>query len=234
MRRILGAVFALAVVLSLVLMPVVVSAASGEDGIAKGQWDPLKWEDNQNSWHLYLMHWGRTPVGAMSHLRGLVGPKIGTNITCPTEPNLPFNPDAPNACITCACCSCHDVEQGLLAGCNDPTKCQVPAAATSCNAVGCDSSQGTCPANPVIPGTLPKCAGCWGVSLCFAMKSWAGADISNNVRVNDNHPNHFGTEACYGGGHGGDWGITGCAHTESCAQTWCLQDDLRTDPLSLK
>jgi hypothetical protein len=53
-----------------VLIPATVSADLGK---CTG-WDKVKWEDNQNSWNLYLQHWGRTPINAMSTLAGLCGP----------------------------------------------------------------------------------------------------------------------------------------------------------------
>ena len=58
-----GILFVLMLVVSLVLMPAAVFAADvdGYDGLANCQWDPVKWEGNENSWNLYIKHWGRTP-----------------------------------------------------------------------------------------------------------------------------------------------------------------------------
>ncbi|MGD0354373.1 MAG: hypothetical protein ABSB31_02880 [Dehalococcoidia bacterium] len=70
MRRILGTLVALVVAISFVLIPATVSADLGK---CTG-WDKVKWEDNPTSWNLYLQHWGRTPVTAMSTLAGLCGP----------------------------------------------------------------------------------------------------------------------------------------------------------------
>ena len=69
MRRILGTLVALVVAVSLVLIPATVSADLGK---CTG-WDKVKWENNQNSWKIYLQHWGRTPTSAMSRLAGLLG-----------------------------------------------------------------------------------------------------------------------------------------------------------------
>ena len=56
MRRIIGAISGVAVVLSLiVLMPAIALAEENQcvDSLAKCTWDPMKWEENQNSWNLY-------------------------------------------------------------------------------------------------------------------------------------------------------------------------------------
>jgi hypothetical protein len=215
-------------------MPAAVFAASPYEGLANCQWDLLKWETNPNSWHLYLQHWGRTPIQAMSRLSGLCGPDtlcaaLGTNC-----------PQGPNACWPCACSSCRDTEQGCLAGCDDLANC-VPAECTSAcpvlNEGECGVCTGGCNPSRVFPGEKPHCAGCWGVSLAFASKSWAAATISTtDPRLNDEHPNHRGVSptlddptACASNGNsGGDWGLSGCPHTECCTLSWCLQDNCFT------
>jgi hypothetical protein len=77
---------------------------------------------------------------------------------------------------------------------------------------------------------MPVCGFCWGISLAMAGKSWAGADIGNHPRINNEQPNHRGSSVCTGGGTGGDWGVTGAPHTECCALTWALQDNCLGKP----
>ena len=220
MRKILGAVFALMVVLSMVLLPAAVLAADGEAGLAKCEWDTVKWEENQNSWNLYIMHWGRTPVTAMSRLAGLAGPNIGgVPVNCQKSDNT-------QNCWQSGCAACRAEEEGFLAGCSDIASCTDSLSGISCPAVG--MKEGDCPETPIYK--MAKCCCCWGISLAFANKSWAGADISTHYRVNNNHPNHYGLESGAATNHGGDWGLSGCPHTECIAQTWCLQDNLRVNP----
>lgn len=227
--KIVSTLFALVLAVSLMLVPAAVMAAEGYNGLDKCEWDPVKWEGNPNSWHLYLQHWGRTPIQAMSRLGGLCGPdllcrRIGTN--CPTLAKSPFYGD-PNACLG-GCPACRDVEDGALATCSDVLSCDKSLSETACTATG--QQEYTCPAEPVIEKFLPTCCCCWGVSLAFANKGWAGATIGTHPRINDNHLNHFGVSECYGGNKGGDWGLSGCPHTECCSLTWCLQDNCLGQP----
>jgi hypothetical protein len=231
--KIVSTLFALVLAVSLVLLPAAVWAADGYNGLAKCEWDPLKWEANVNSWHLYLQHWGRTPIQAMSRLSGLCGPNtlcedaFGTN--CPTDAGAPTN-----SCLG-GCPACREVEQGALATCSDIAACTGSLDTISCPATSQTSGSVPCPETPVIAAYQPHCCCCWGVSLAFGNKSWAAADIGPQVSLNNNHLNHFGTAAkatdgncASDGGHGGDWGISGCPHTECCALTWCLQDNCLT------
>jgi hypothetical protein len=229
--RIIGILLALVFAVSLVL-PTVALAQDEYAGLANCAWDQVKWQDNENSWGLYLQHWGRTPIQAMTRLSGLCGPKtlcadVGTN--CPVANGKPYQD--PNACLG-GCPACRSVEQGALATCSDLTACTGSLDATSCPATGQIDAASPCPTTSVVaaPGgdpvlSLPHCGFCWGISLALAGKSWAGADIGNFARINNNHLNHFGTSECSGGNHGGDWGITGAPHTECCSLTWALQDN---------
>ena len=264
--RIVGILFAVALAVSLVLVPAAVLAQGGQGaGLAKGEWDPWpKWWDNPVSHDLYLQHWGRTPIQAMSRLGGLCGPsalcagkldpqagkctdtttlpsgvmswwqsrevctlghtgiELGPIATsCPGIDKSPIYGD-PNACPG-GCTACRNTEPGAGAICSDPVACTKSLSDIACAATG--QSEYKCPSTPVFENKLPTCGGCWGVSLAFADKSWAGADIGTNVRINNNHPAHLGTSECTGGGTGGDWGLTGAPHTEHCALTWALQDN---------
>ena len=217
MRKTLGGVFVLVLALTLVLVPAPVSAGFGDDCT----WDPVKWEDNENSWNLYLMHWGRTPVTAMSRLAGLCGPDAicgdAFGLDCPADPNT---------CTMGGCCGCRDAQEGFLAGCSDPVQCTDSKSGEACVKVGMIEEE--CPAQTIYGDA--KCAACWGISLCFANKSWAGADIGAHPRVDNDHPNHRGNSAGGGSNYGGDWGLSGCPHTECITQTWCLQDNLLANP----
>jgi hypothetical protein len=220
--RIVGIVLALVLAVSIVL-PTVVLAQDEYAGLSNCAWDKVKWQDNENSWGLYLQHWGRTPIQAMTRLAGLCGPKtlcaaLGTN--CPNAGAGIYQ--NPNACLG-GCPACTAQEPGNLATCSDPAACTASLSSVACPATG--QAQSTCPSTPIVEKFAPTCGFCWGISLAFADKSWAGADIGNNPRINNNHPNHRGTSACTGGGTGGDWGITGASHTECCAMTWALQDN---------
>jgi hypothetical protein len=227
LRKILGVTLTLMMAVSLVLLPLPVSAEPppGEctAGLDVGEFDPHpKWWDNENSRNLYLKHWGRTPIQAMSRLAGLSGPNIGTYIDCS---NI-----GANSCY-CGCPACRDEEPGndpgACATCSDPVACNESLSGLACELV--PDCQSDCPEQAVYKQAT--CCCCWGVSLAFANKSWAGCDIGSHPRVNnDTHPAHFGTSECYGGGTGGDWGNSGCPHTEHCAQTYCLQDNLCANP----
>lgn len=223
MRRVIGAVFVMLLAASLVLVP---SPVSADPGLGDDcTWDPVKWWDNENSRFLYLQHWGKTPVSAMSRLGGLCGPpNICSNVGADCALGSGRYVGDPNSCTMEDCCCCRDVQEGCLACCDDPVECEVSKAAEACEAM--DAYQPECTATPVYSGYCPHCCCCWGVSLCFANKSWAGCDISDHPRVNNDHPNHFGNSQGGGANYGGDWGISGCAHTECVAQTWCLQDNL--------
>jgi hypothetical protein len=221
--KIVGILFALVLTVALV-MPAAAFAEDTYAGLANCAWDKVKWQGNENSWHLYLQHWGRTPIQAMSRLRGLCGPdtlcaQLGTN--CPTPEKSRLYGD-PNACFA-GCPACRTEEQGAFATCSDPTACAASLTSEACPATG--QVESTCPATPVQEGELATCGFCWGVSLAFANTSWASATIGTHPRINDNHLNHFGTSDCYGGNKGGDWGISGSPHTECCSLTWALQDN---------
>lgn len=222
MRKVGSILFAIVLALSLVLIPAVVSAEDAYAGLAKGAWDKVKWQDNVDSWHLYLQHWGRTPVQSMARLSGLCGPESlcssSFGISCPGK----------NCGATAGCPACRDVEQGALATCSDPAACEASLSSDACPATG--QAEVECPSEPVLEGKMATCCCCWGRSLAFASKSWAGGSIGAHPRINDDHLNHFGTGDCYGGGKGGDWGISGCPHTEHCSLTWCLQDNLLSNP----
>ena len=237
--RIVGMLFAIVLAVSMVLVPAAVLAQDGLGGLAKGELDPPpKWWDNPISHDLYLNHWGRTPIQAMSRLGGLCGPDIlcsnvGTNCPGPS----PIYGD-PNACWIGGCPSCREVEPGCLACCDDTANCPESKCAIACPTIGIGEcpTPDCCSCNEelVFENELPHCAGCWGVSLAFANKSWAGADISTKPALNNSHPAHFGISECTGGGKGGDWGVSGCPHTEHCALSWCLQDNCFTGQCAAK
>jgi hypothetical protein len=221
--RIIGILFALVLAVSLVLVPAAALAQDTYAGLANCAWDKVKWDNNENSMHLYLQHWGRTPIQAMSRLSGLCGPsvlcaRVGTN--CPATQGA-------NACLG-GCPACRTTEEGALATCSDPVACEKSLSEAACPATG--QGQYECAEGQVIEKFLPSCCCCWGTSLAFAAKSWAGADIGTHPRINNNHLNHFGTSDCADPNKGGDWGITGAPHTECCALTWALQDDCFGQP----
>ena len=250
--KIVGILFALVLAVSLVLIPAAVFAqdectSACEDGdiyggLANCEWDTVKWQDNVDSWHLYLQHWGRTPIQAMTRLRGLCGPPtlcadVGTNCPDTTNPAMSRLHTSPNICLG-GCASCRTEEQGCSACCDDPKNCEKSCCSDVSGQDFCPTSQGgTCPSTPpstacpsgVVlandPGALSKCAGCWGVSLAFASKSWSAATIGDHPRISDAHLNNKGQSWCTGGNCGGDWGLSGCPHTECCSLTWCLQDN---------
>jgi len=220
LRRILGAVFALMMAVSLVLLPSPVSAGLGDDctwDVREGK--GIKWMENEQSWNLYLRHWGRTPIQAMSRLAGLAGPNIGTYIECP---------DDNNACWPEGCPGCRKNQAGYLAGCDDPVNCDKSKAAEACPLLMAADPEPDCYDTAIYKDAV--CCCCWGISLAFANKAWAGADISNHPRVNNDHPAHFGNSTGGASNYGGDWGNSGCPHTECITQTWCLQDNLCANP----
>ncbi|MBM4447094.1 MAG: hypothetical protein FJ023_07070 [Chloroflexi bacterium] len=224
--RIVSILFAFVLAVSLVLVPAVVQAADGDElgGLQNCKQEPLpKWYDNEPSYYLYLMNWGRTPIQAMSRLRGLCGTKamcaeVGTPTSCPGK----------DCGATAGCPACRQVEQGATATCDDPAACQDSLSGTACKVT--PQKEPTCPEDSVIENFLPTCCCCWGVSLAFANKSWGAADIGTHPRLNNEHLNHFGVSECYGGNKGGDWGVTAAPHTECCALTWALQDNCFARP----
>jgi len=212
------------------VLPVAAFAQDDEGlgGLANCEWDKVKWAEwpykIEDSWHLYLQHWGRTPIQAMSRLSGLCGPQtlcaqLGTN--CPTpEASLLYGD--PNTCFG-GCPACRGTEEGALATCSDPVACEKSLSVPSCGLTGQAGYE--CPSEPVIATELPTCCCCWGVSLAFANKSWSAATIGVHPRISDAHLNHKGQSCCVNGNCGGDWGLSGCPHTECCSLTWCLQDN---------
>lgn len=215
MRKFAGVLFAV-LAISLVLLPAPVMAGSLDKDCS---WEKVKWEENKDSCFLYLDNWGKTPITAMSRLAGLAYPGVLTG--CKLSPN-------PGTCFG-NCAACND-EFGNLAGCTDPDVCKVSE----------ECPGGTCSLPPSDKGCNAKavigyahCAGCWGVSLAFANKSWAGKDskefIRNTASVSDMHPNHFGNSDRRSAGGGGDWGITGSPHSECKSDIWALQCNLDSD-----
>ncbi len=187
MKRFFGMLFVVMTVVTLLAIPAAVSAGALATDCT---FDKVKWQDNPNSWYLYLNNWGKTPPNAMSRLAGL---QMTT-----------FNPSSANkSCGTATTATCSD---------------------------------------------CAKTGYVWGVSSCFANKSWAGADISNKPRLDNNQPNHRGSATCVttvsGKGEpcgslfcangpcktasGGDWGISGCAHPQCAADNWCFTNNLIT------
>jgi hypothetical protein len=216
-RRIIGTLVALVVAVSLVLIPA--ATVSADLGKCTG-WDKVKWENNQNSWKLYLQHWGRTPTSAMSRLRGLCGPdKLCSGVCNTSKSPKPTGGDL-NLCL--GGCSQSNTEAGSLGtGCTDANNCLNPA--TKATSLPLDDTPLKCPANTTTAGLgTSKCSGCWGKSLAFAGKSWSAADLGPRPLVSNTNMNHFGT----GKFGGGDWGITGCPHPECVSETYCLQNNL--------
>ena len=220
MRRIFGTLVALVVALSLVLIPATVSADLGK---CTG-WDKVKWENNVNSWKIYLEHWGRTPTSAMTRLAGLCGPDklcpgVCNTSACPRPTGCDLN-----QCLG-GCATCNTQVGSLGTACTTENNCLAPATPpTSLYLAGeCGVGAGKCPANATTAGNgLSKCSGCWGKSLAMAGKSWGAADIGTRANINNSHMNHRGTSPI----GGGDWGITACPHPECVSNTWCLQNNL--------
>jgi hypothetical protein len=206
-----GLLFVLMLVISIVLIPAQVFAGSLAEDCS---YDTVKWEDNSDSCFLYLNNWGKTPITAMSRLAGLAYPHVLHNACSQIESD-------PGKCFgSCACCNS---ETGNLGCCTDPdvckdatecpgTECQLPPEPASCLS---ETSYG-----------YAHCCCCWGVSLAFANKGWSGDDLSDLPRINNDHPNHFGTSARRDSAGGGDWGITGAPHSECSSDVWALQCNL--------
>jgi hypothetical protein len=216
LRKIGGVLFALVLAVSLVLVPATVFAGIGDNC----SWDTVKWENNENSWFLYLQNWGRTPMTAMSRLAGLAYPDALNSDVCNASGSC--NGKKITGCDIPLCfgsCTCCNQESGASACCVPEAECTVTA---------CSAEDAQCLAEPKLEEA--NCCCCWGVSLAFANKSWSGCDISTHPRVNNNHPNHFGVSNCGAENYGGDWGLSGCPHTECCSLTWCLQDNLCANP----
>ena len=170
MRKFVG-IFAIMLAMSLVLIPAPAFASLGEDCT----FDERKWEDNPDSYFLYLQNWGKTPLSAMSRLAGLAYPAVLHDLT--------------NQSGTCS------TERA--------TGCDIPSCEGACCCAGSES-KGCCLDNETCEACITKptgncCCG-WGISLCFANKGWADCDISTHPRVNNDHPNHrvgdWGVSGC--------------------------------------
>jgi hypothetical protein len=190
-RRIFGTLVALVLALSLILIPAVVSAELGK---CTG-WDKVKWENNPNSWKLYLEHWGRTPTSAMSRLAGLCGPdKLCAGVCNTSACPKPTGCDI-NQCLG-GCSNCNTQVGTLGSACTSENNCLPPATpATSLYLAGeCGVGSGKCPVNATTAGLgTSKCSGCWGKSLAFANKSWGAGNIGSRPNISNNQPNHYGT-----------------------------------------
>jgi hypothetical protein len=216
-RRIIGTLVALVVAVSLVLIPA--ATVSADLGKCTG-WDKVKWENNQNSWKLYLQHWGRTPTSALSRLAGLCGPdKLCKGVCNTSNSPRPTGGDL-NQCL--GGCSNSNTQAGSLGtACTTAQNNLDPATAPT--SLPLDDCPLKCPSTTTTAGLgTSKCSGCWGKSLAFANKSWSAADIGTRANIGNNQMNHYGT----GPKGGGDWGITGSPHPECVAQTWALQNNL--------
>lgn len=210
MKKVAG-VLSFLLAISLLMVPAQVSA----EALAKDcDFDTVKWENNPTSCFLYLNNWGKTPLTAMSRLAGLAYPAVLTKCTL-TEADK-------GSCFG-ACASCND-ETGNLAGCTDPKNCKT---VKECPSGNCDLPGGKDSAcKTTATYAQAHCSNCWGVSLAFANKSWSGKDLGTTPRVNNVQPNHFGTGLRTNPAKGGDWGITGCAHSECGSDIWCLPCNL--------
>ena len=155
----------------------------------------------------------------MSRLAGLCGP----DVICGETYGLNCNSETLLGCYRAGCSSCRVDEAGALAICDDPLACDRSQAGSACSALAVDAPA-ECPSEPFVRGA--PCCCCWGVSLSFANKGWAGCDISTHPRLNNEHPNHFGNSVGGAENYGGDWGITGSPHTECVSQCWALQDNM--------
>jgi hypothetical protein len=199
MRKIAG-LLGILLVLSLLVMPAQVFAGSLAQDCS---WEKVKWDDNPDSCRLYLNNWGKTPLTAMSRLAGITLPV--TTSAC--EGN----------CVTC------NDETGNMAACTDPDNCadvtECPAIA-ECGPVLGQAIGDTCNASAIYGQAHCCCQ--WGISLAFANKSWSGSDASGSPILGNDHPLFRGNSERRSSAGGGDWGMTGCAHTECKADIWCL------------
>jgi hypothetical protein len=161
MSRIVGTLF-IVLVVTLMLIPAPAFASLGEDC----SYDAVKWEDNPDSYFLYLQNWGKTPISAMSRLAGLAHPDVLHDF-----------------CNQSGSCSA-----------DRATGCDVPSCEGGCCCAGSNSS-GCCVEGEVCKDCITKptgnCCCCWGISLCFANKGWGSCEISMHPRVNNDHPNHM-------------------------------------------
>lgn len=188
---------------SLLVMPAQVFAGALAQDCS---WEKVKWDDNPDSCKLYLNNWGRTPLTAMSRLAGIT---------------LPIGRSVINGCVG-NCAACND-ETGNLAACTDPKSCkdvqECPTIA-QCSGQPSQDLPRSCNANAVYGQAHCCCQ--WGISLAFANKSWAGNDKGNPRIGGNDHPLYRGNSDRRSSAGGGDWGITGCAHTECKSDIWCL------------
>ncbi len=202
MKKIAG-ILGIMVVLAVLVMPMHAFAATS--ALAQDcKYDTVKWEDNPDSCKLYLNNWGKTPMTAMSRLAGIT---------------LPYNRSSVFNC-TGTCTSCNN-ETGNLGACTDPKNCKDVKECPSVAVCG-------------LPTSVPKdcnastmygqahCAAQWGISTAFANKSWAGDDKGNPRIGGNDHPLYKGNSDRRSPAGGGDWGITGCAHSECKSDIWCL------------
>ena len=200
MKKFAG-VFGILLAVSFLLLPAQVFAGSLAQDC---NYDKVKWEENPDSCKLYLNNWGKTPLTAMSRLAGIT---------------LPYNRSVVMGC-TGNCAACND-ETGNLGACTDPKNCKDVKECPTVAICGLPTSAPqTCNAKAMYGQA--HCASQWGISLAFANKSWAGSD-NGNARIGGNtHPLFTGTSDRRSPAGGGDWGMTGCAHSECAADIWCL------------
>jgi hypothetical protein len=200
MKKIAGLLGILLAVSILVMPAQVFAGALAQDC----SWEKVKWDDNPDSCRLYLNNWGRTPMTAMSRLAGI---------------KLPPPHNVVDGCLG-NCTTCND-QTGNLAACTDPASCkditECPAVA-QCGDVTDQAIPYSCNASAVYGQA--HCCCYWGVSLAFANKGWGGSDYGS--KWGNNHPLYTGDSARRSSANGGDWGMTGCAHTECKADIWCL------------
>ena len=71
MKKVFGMLFVLVLAVSLVLVPAAVLAESPPSMASDCVYDTVKWQDNDLSYNMYILHWGKTPLNAMSRLAGL-------------------------------------------------------------------------------------------------------------------------------------------------------------------
>jgi hypothetical protein len=210
MRKIAG-ILGILVALSILVMPMHAFAATS--ALAQDcKYDTVKWEDNPDSCKLYLNNWGKTPMTAMSRLAGLT---------------LPINKGAVAGCNG-TCASCND-ETGNLGACTDPKNCKDLKECPSVAVCGLPTSTPTACNAAAMYGQAHCCCQ-WGISTAFANKSWAGNSNNPKTAIDPDHPLFRGNSDRRSPAGGGDWGITGCAHSECKADIWCLSCNI--DPNS--